>query len=171
MRVRGFEAIAAPDARVLVLGTIPGKRSLAAGEYYANPGNAFWFVISRLLDVSLELSYQTRAQLVTRAKVAIWDVLQAAERTGSADSGIVRGSEVPNDFRKFFDRHPRLRAVFFNGKKAEKLYRTLVVPMLGCHATAVALRSLPSTSPANTRLDKEGKLKAWRAVKDQIGDG
>ena len=46
----GFEAVAGPDARVLILGTLPSAVSLATGQYYAQPRNAFWHIISQQHD-------------------------------------------------------------------------------------------------------------------------
>src|SRR5260370_40129463 len=110
MMIRGFEAIAAPSAKVLVLGTIPGKQSLASGQYYANPGNAFWFIMDRLFEPKADLDYQARRSALVHAKEAVWDVLQSADRHGSADSAIVSGSETRNDFQAFFAHHARVGA-------------------------------------------------------------
>jgi hypoxanthine-DNA glycosylase len=161
--IRGFGPIAAWDAKVLVLGTIPGRQSLAMGQYYANPQNAFWFIMERLFQAKTELDYEARVAMVKAAGVALWDVLFTAERDRSVDSAIIAGSEVANDFNAFFALHDQIRDVFFNGAKAEALFRRFVLPGLP-QVRSLPLQRLPSTSPANARLTQDDKLEAWRAV-------
>jgi TDG/mug DNA glycosylase family protein len=165
--IRGFGPIAALDARVLVLGTIPGRQSLAMGQYYANPQNAFWFIMERLFQAEAELDYEARVAMVKAAGVAVWDVLLSARRDRSVDSAIVAGSEVANDFKAFFALHDQIRAVFFNGARAEALFRRFTLPGLP-QVHSLPLLRLPSTSPANARLTRNDKLKAWRAVMDAL---
>jgi TDG/mug DNA glycosylase family protein len=165
--IHSFDPIAAPDARVLVVGTIPGRRSLEAGEYYAHPQNAFWFIMESLFAERTGLDYGARTALLLGAQVALWDVLQAADRTGSLDSAIAPGSERPNDFAGFFIRHPGIHTVFFNGAKAEFLFTKYVLGALSAEA-GLRLVRLPSTSPANARLSREGKLAAWRALPEAL---
>jgi TDG/mug DNA glycosylase family protein len=168
--IHSFDPIAASDARVLVLGTIPGRRSLEAGEYYAHPQNAFWFIMERLFAKQTGMDYQTRRSLLLGAQVALWDVLQAADRVGSLDSAIAPESEDPNDFGSFFLCHRAIHTVFFNGAKAESLFRKHV---LGTMAPGAGLRllRLPSTSPANAGLSRERKLAAWRALPEALATG
>lgn len=157
MLIRGFDPITRPGALAVILGTIPGQESLAAGEYYANTANAFWFIMERLFGAGRGVSYQERIETLVRNRVGIWDVLRSARRSGSSDSKIVRGSEEPNDFGPFFRAHSLIRIVFFNGGKAEELYRVLVVPSLSLSNGMPRTHLLPSTSPANTSLYKGGK--------------
>jgi TDG/mug DNA glycosylase family protein len=165
--IRSFDPIAALDARVLVLGTIPGRQSLAMGQYYANSQNAFWFIMERLLRAKTELGYEARVAMVKAAGVAVWDVLLSAQRERSVDSAIIAGSEVANDFNAFFALHDQIRAVFFNGARAEALFRRFALPGLP-QVHSLPLLRLPSTSPANARLKKNDKLEAWRAVMDAL---
>ena len=39
--VRGFRPLAGKGARIVVLGTLPGRESQRLREYYADRGNAF----------------------------------------------------------------------------------------------------------------------------------
>ncbi len=165
--IYSFGPIAAPDARVLVLGTIPGRRSLEAGEYYAHPQNAFWFIMESLFARRTGMDYGARTALLLGAQVALWDVLQAADRIGSLDSAIARGSEAPNDFADFFIRYPGIHTVFFNGAKAQSLFARHVLGTLPPEA-GLRLVRLPSTSPANANLSRERKLAAWRVLLEAI---
>lgn len=160
--VRGFPPIARPDARVLVLGSMPGVASLAAGEYYAHPRNAFWPLAGELFGAGPDLAYPERCARLAAARVALWDVLARCRRSGSADAEIEPDSERANDFAAFLRAHPRLRRVFFNGAKAERAWRRHVAPLLGAGAPPAA--RLPSTSPAHAGLSRARKLVAWRAV-------
>ena len=60
------------------------------------------------------------------ACVAVWDVLRLCRRRGSLDSAIEPDSMVANDFGAFFDAHPAIERVFFNGAAAEKNFGRLV---------------------------------------------
>jgi len=164
----GMEPVAAVGARILVLGTIPGLVSLETQRYYANERNAFWTIAGRLLGVPREQPYEARVAQLTEAGIALWDVLAAAERTGSLDSAIVRGTEVPNDLADFLSRHRQIENVFLNGTKAGSLFRRLLEPQLRAAGAEVAVRELPSTSPANTRLTLEATLTAWAEVADAL---
>jgi hypoxanthine-DNA glycosylase len=168
--IHSFDPIAAPDAKVLILGTIPGQRSLDAGQYYAHPQNTFWFIMERLFARQTGMDYVARTMLLPAARVALWDVLQAAVRSGSLDSAIAAASEKPNDFAGFFARHPEIHTVFFNGQKAQLLF---VKHVLGTLPAVAGLRlvRLPSTSPANAGLSRECKLAAWRGLTEALATG
>jgi double-stranded uracil-DNA glycosylase len=166
--IRGFAPLGAPQATVLVLGTVPSAASLAKGQYYGHGRNAFWPIVERLLGDGPGLSYERRVALVEGAGLAVWDVLAAAERPGSLDSAIVAGTAVVNDFPAFFAAQPRIGSVFFNGAKAEALFRRLALPALPPACAGLRLRRLPSTSPAHAVLSQDAKLQAWQAVSDAL---
>ena len=161
--VHGFPPIARDDARLLILGTMPSRASLAASRYYAHPRNAFWPILTGLLQLDAP-DYAARAAAVKARGIAIWDVLQACFRSGSLDSAIDESSVVPNDFAGFYRRHPLIRRVFFNGARAESLYRRHVLPCLQEPAATLPLQRLPSTSPAHAGMSLEQKAAAWRAI-------
>lgn len=168
--VRGFPPISRADARILILGSMPSRESLVRQQYYAHPRNAFWPILTRLLEIEAA-TYAERAAQLTQRGVAVWDVLQACYRSGSLDSAIDDRSIETNDFPGFFRAHPRVRKVYFNGAKAESLYRKHVLPVLSGAAADLPLRRLPSTSPAHAGMSVEDKLAAWRVVVEAGGVG
>lgn len=163
-RVRSFPPLEDRRARVLVLGSMPGAASLAAGRYYAHPRNHFWPIMGRLFGAGPELPYAARVRRLKSCGVAVWDVLESCVRQGSLDADIEEGSIEVNDFAGFFAAHPGIGTVFFNGAKAEATYRRRVLATLHGPGRALATRRLPSTSPAHAALGFDAKLEAWAAV-------
>jgi len=161
-----FPPIAGRDAHTLILGSLPGQRSLHMQQYYAHPYNAFWKLIAAIFEAEGTLSYSRRVQVLKKHHIALWDVLEAAERPGSLDSSIVHASAQANDFAKFFRAHPRIRRVFFNGRKAEEMYRRFVLPKLGEEFAYIRYESLPSTSPAHAGMTFAKKLDRWSRIKE-----
>lgn len=163
---RCFPPIAKRDATTLILGSLPGQRSLQMQQYYAHPHNAFWKVIGALFGGEGAMPYTKRVRMLTRNRIALWDVLAAAERPGSLDSSIVHASALANDFAEFFRAHPRIRRVFFNGRKAEEMYRRFVLPKLGEEFSDIRYECLPSTSPAHAGMPFAKKLERWSRIKE-----
>ena len=161
---RGFPPIAAADARVLVLGSMPSVASLAKRQYYGHPRNAFWPIMGRLFGAGPELPYRQRTRILREHGIAVWDVLRECCREGSLDTSIDRDSETPNDFVTFFADHPQIAAIFFNGQKAESAFRRHVLPLLKTSGHNVHYVRLPSTSPAHAGRSFTEKLAAWRTV-------
>ena len=101
----GFPPVADKSARLLVLGSLPGRASLTAHEYYANKQNAFWRIMGDLVDAGPALPYEQRLKRLNAAGIALWDVMAAGERPGSLDADIVKSSVRINDFSAFFAVH------------------------------------------------------------------
>ena len=160
--VESFAPIEKADARILILGSMPGEASLRAGQYYAHPRNLFWRIMGELLGTDPGSPYEQRIQALKSARIALWDVLRSCRRKGSLDSDIDGESLVPNDFAAFFRCHPKITHVFFNGTKAEECYRKQVQPI--SEIGTIEYLRLPSTSPANASISYERKLESWRAV-------
>jgi TDG/mug DNA glycosylase family protein len=163
-RLCGFAPIARRDARLLILGSMPSQASLAAGQYYAHPRNAFWSIVGELSGAPAVLPYARRAAALRVAGIALWDVIASCHRRGSLDAAIEPGSLRLNDFELFFARHRRVACVAFNGGTAEALFRRHVLPRLTGTAPHRRLRlvRLPSTSPAHAGLSPRRKRAEWR---------
>lgn len=157
---RSFPPLARSDARILVLGSLPGRRSLAAGQYYAHPRNAFWPIMRELTGA--EGSYEMRCRALLDSRVALWDVLYESVRPGSMDADIRMDSARVNDFASFFERHPGIGRVCFNGKKAAAMFAKFVAGDV--QAGPADCVTLPSTSPAYAAMTYDDKLARWRSA-------
>lgn len=150
------------DARVLILGSLPGVMSLQRGEYYAQPRNAFWRIIGELAGASPELPYTERLQRLNECGIALWDVCAAGRRAGSLDSAIDLASVEPNDFGKFLHIHSGIRRICFNGQRAKEIFDRKVVQSPRRRFESLRYQVLPSTSPAHAGMPFAQKLAHWR---------
>ena len=162
-----FPPIAEHDAEILILGSLPGRKSLEMQQYYAHPQNAFWKLIARIYNRGSSLPYMQRVEVLTANRIALWDVLAAAERPGSLDSSIVSASARVNDFAAFYRNHPQVSRIYFNGRRAEELYRRFVLPGLSAEFAALRYVSMPSTSPAHAGMPFAEKLVRWKRIKEK----
>jgi double-stranded uracil-DNA glycosylase len=165
--IHSFKPIYQRDAKILILGSIPGKISLQQQQYYANERNAFWRIMATLLAFDPTISYEQRVIAVKNNAIALWDVLAMCTRESSLDSDIVESTIVPNDFNDLFDQLPELAQVYFNGAKAEQSYKRHVYPHLKARHLTIFTTRLPSTSPAHAAVNFEGKLDLWKVITDQ----
>ncbi|MDD1621077.1 MAG: DNA-deoxyinosine glycosylase [Methylococcaceae bacterium] len=157
-----FPPIARADARLLILGSMPGKASLDANQYYAHPRNLFWPIMGELVGAHPALDYEERARILIANGIALWDVLKSCRRSGSLDADIDKLSMIANDFVAFFNARPHIDQIFFNGATAEHAFRHQVLPTI--NADNFLLRRLPSTSPAHAALSYHQKLQSWRII-------
>lgn len=161
-RIHSFDPIAAPDAEILILGSMPGRASLAAGQYYAHAQNAFWRIMAELLGFDAAAPYAERTQALTAARIALWDVLHSCEREGSLDTNIDRETLVANDFAAFLREHPQITRIVFNGGTAEACFKRHVSRLIA--SGQIRCARLPSTSPAHAAMPFARKLDAWRTI-------
>ena len=131
-----FPPLISSSAKILILGSLPGEESLKQVQYYAHPRNAFWKIMFTVFNI------------------ALWDMVHSGIREGSLDSDIK--NEIPNDIEGLLNEYQGISTILLNGKKAEAMYRRYFnqIPL---HTI-----TLPSTSPANARLNFEEKLKVWK---------
>lgn len=166
--VHSFAPVCEASAKILILGSIPGKASLKAQKYYAHPRNLFWPFISEILDKPLPDDYQDRCKLLTNHHIAVWDVLKTCRREGSLDAAIIESSIIPNHLFDFIEQYNQINAIFFNGTKAHKSFNRYLAdkPEEQIRVTHrnIALVPLPSTSPANAAISRSSKLEQWSNI-------
>ena len=167
-RIEGFAPLLGDRPRVLILGSMPSVASLQKVQYYGKPQNAFWRIMADLIGFDPGLPYEQRAVLAVAAGVAVWDVLASCVRPGSLDSAIQPGTEVVNDIPGLLAAQPTMTHVFFNGRKAEEVFRRHVLAGLESAFPGLRYSCLPSTSPAMATLDFHAKLERWRIVADAL---
>lgn len=162
-----FAPLESAYSTTLILGTMPGQKSLQSQQYYAHPRNALWPILCAIAndetpgyEVHQTLSYEQRCAVIMKAGFALWDVLASCERPGSLDSNIARHSQQPNDIAQFVNRHPELSTIACNGRTAESLFKRHILPVL--EQPTLRIVSLPSTSPAMASLSLQQKYELWR---------
>ncbi len=152
-----FDPISNADTTILILGTMPGDKSLELGEYYGHSRNRFWKIISIITKNELPLIYFNKKELLLKSKIGIWDVAHKANRKGSLDNAIE--DEEPNDLENFIKEHKNLKIIGFNGAKSEALFDKYFD-----RKSDLKYISLQSTSPANTGIDFDKICKLWRQI-------
>ena len=157
---QSFAPVAAADSRLLILGSMPGVRSLQLQQYYGHPQNRFWPLLALLLSYTkVPDAYAEKKQMLLENRIALWDVLGYCQREGSLDSDIT--GEQPNDLAGFLKQHPQIHTICCNGGKAAAAFKkyTKQVDLQG-----ITVHCLPSTSPANARWRLPMLLEAWQVI-------
>jgi len=163
--ITSFKPIIDENCKILILGTMPSIKSLEKQQYYGNKQNQFWKIIYGLFNQAIEDDYEHKKAFLLNRHIAIWDVLESCDREGSSDSKII--NPIPNDFETFFNKYSDIKAVCFNGSKAEELFRKLVIGKMHLKEGLIFYR-LPSTSPANVMQFKD-KLEQWKVILSYLG--
>jgi TDG/mug DNA glycosylase family protein len=154
----GLPPIAGRDARLFVLGSLPGDASLAAQRYYAHPTNQFWRLLGSAIGEDLQsLDYERRLERLAERRIGLWDVIASASRRGSLDQAIREAAH--NRIEHLLQDFPNLEAIAFNGTAASSVGRKLI----GEAPQHLTLIDLPSSSAANTRSFAE-KQRAWAGL-------
>ncbi len=158
----GLPPVARSDARLFVLGSLPGDASLAARRYYAHPTNQFWRLLGVAIALDLQvLDYEERLQRLRDRRIGLWDVIAAASRRGSLDQAIRDAQH--NRIDHLLNDYPGLEAIAFNGSSAAAIGRRLIGG-----PTQLELLDLPSSSAANTTPFAE-KARAWSVLRQFVG--
>jgi hypoxanthine-DNA glycosylase len=161
-RKASFPPVVAPDTRVLILGSLPGERSLEEGRYYAHPRNLFWRLVGASIERDLEaLPYEARLETLLTAGIGLWDTVASATRRGSLDAAIREAEHNP--LVEFVETLPELRAVAFNGAASARIGTAALA------GRGLALLPLPSSSPAYAAMPLAEKRRLWAAIGEFLG--
>ena len=158
MICRNFEPVYAPDAKVLIVGSMPGIRSLEENQYYAHPRNSFWPILFDIFNEERTDDYEKKKALIRARRLALWDAAAVCEREGSLDSNMK--DIVYSDFPSLYAKCPEICAVLCNGGTAHALF------MKSGAAGERKVYRMPSTSPAYTMAYAK-KLAAWRTALEE----
>ena len=156
-----FNPLLGEAPEILILGSMPGRRSLSESRYYAHPQNCFWWIMSHIIGFEEGLGYQQKCKNLIDANFGLWDVLFDCDRLGSLDSNIRRSSEQTNDFSIFLDGFPSIRLIAFNGQTAKKIFMRYWQSLVEKNKH-ISWCLLPSSSPAYASISREEKLAAWQ---------
>ncbi len=162
--VNSFEPIIGSNPKVLILGSMPGVVSLQTQQYYANPRNAFWPIMSELFAVEWSEDYQQRVLQIKQLPVIIWDTLKTCRRQGSLDSSIDNELLQVNEILPMLEQFSRLKLIAFNGMASEK-YFNQYIDRRSIKSLQVECIRLPSTSPAHARMSVKQKFEDWKKIR------
>lgn len=157
MESYSFDPISSSNASVLILGTMPGIKSLELEQYYGHKQNNFWKILFTVFNEDFTDVYEAKKETLIKNNIALWDVLKYCDRIGSLDSAIK--NEITNDFDTFLKQHPNIKTILFNGQKAAAFFKKYIKV-----SNDYKLITLPSTSPANAGKSFDSKLNEWKII-------
>ena len=145
------------NSKVLILGSMPGVKSLEKQQYYAHPQNRFWKVMRVICNEPklLDFDYKTKLKTLLNNNIALWDTIKSCKREGSLDSDIQ--NETPNDIRKLLKNYPNIKTICLNGNKSYSAFKKHFPDLWEKYSC----RKMLSTSPANARYSLEVLIKEW----------
>ena len=157
---KSFKPSIDKKSKILILGSMPGIKSLEEQKYYAHPQNRFWRVMAYICNENFlpDFDYQKKLEVLLKNKIALWDTIKTCKRQGSLDSDIQ--NETPNDIRGLLKKYPDIKTICLNGNKsysAFKKYFPDLYKNCACH-------KMPSTSPANARYSLEKLISEWKII-------
>ena len=157
-----FDFIVNDQTTTLIIGSMPGIKSLNACEYYAHKQNLFWRFVFEAFGQPFDVpNYTVKTAFLLEHHLGLWDAAQSCIREGSLDTNIT--NVQPNDFKMLFSCYPNIRCLLFNGQKAFQLFYRFHKDLLANKKYLV----LPSTSPANASIPLEEKRRLWFAALNQ----
>lgn len=157
---QAFAPLESDNTRVLVLGSMPSQKSLELQQYYGHPQNAFWKIVGVLTGVTHDAEYEQRTRALLDKGVSVWDTIASCHRPGSLDADIDISTVSINDFGGFFERHPKLQVVLFNGQASSKTFQKHLGKTFLLER-GLASSVMPSTSPAYAAMSLAEKQSIW----------
>ena len=160
-KCKSFKPSVNKKSKILILGSMPGGKSLAEQQYYAHPQNRFWKVMSELCNYDLvPIGYNERLKKLLENGIALWDTIGNCEREGSLDSDIKK--EKPNDIPRLLKEYPNIKRICLNGNKSYSAFKKYFPEILADEHYNIY--RLPSSSPANAKFRMEDLLMAWQVI-------
>ncbi|MBQ8321228.1 MAG: DNA-deoxyinosine glycosylase [Clostridia bacterium] len=144
------------ESKILILGSFPSVKSREEMFFYGHPQNRFWKVLSSLLGTEVPTTIEEKRVFLLSNNIALWDVIGSCDIVGSSDSSI--RNVIPNDISEILG-VADIKAIFVNGRTAEKYYKKYTEEKVGIKAIC-----LPSTSPANAAKSAEKLVESWRVI-------
>ncbi len=144
---KGFEPVIDLKSKVLILGSFPSVKSREQGFYYGNKQNRFWKVLEKTLAKSVPESVVERKSFLLENNIALWDVIESSSIDGSMDSDLTERNSIPADLNNLLKSYSNIKLIILNGRKAFSIFEKFNKE---CKTDYIYL---PSTSPANARLD------------------
>ena len=160
-KISSFPPIINENSKILILGSIPGVKSLEMQQYYAHPQNKFWKIICEIFNEEFTTNYQQRIEILEKHHIALWDVIDTCERKGSLDSEI--RNEEANKIEELLQNFSNIKAIFCNGQKSHKNLQKILGKKF-----RMPIIVLPSTSPAYAGLSYFDKLKSWYIILEKL---
>ena len=160
-KISSFPPIINENSKILILGSIPGVKSLEMQQYYAHPQNKFWKLICEIFNEEFTTNYQQRIEILEKHHIALWDVIDTCERKGSLDSEI--RNEEANKIEELLQNFPNIKAIFCNGQKSHKNLQKILGKKF-----RLPIIVLPSTSPAYAGLSYFDKLNLWYIILEKL---
>lgn len=156
---KGLAPLVGENPRVLILGTLPGDKSIEKQAYYSSSNNSFWKILNALFEKKIG---QSNEEFAKEIGIALWDCCHSGVRKGSGDDGFDQSSITPNDLKQFLEDYPSIKVIVLNGKgtKAnyyDKYFSDIKTP----RAIALISTSNASSIPFETKLKEWSKIKNW----------
>jgi len=158
-----FAPIADQDTKILILGSFPSVKSREQSFYYGHPQNRFWKLLASVLECDVPMTIEEKKVMLKVHGIGVWDVIESCDIRGSSDSSI--RNVIPAKIPELLSDFPNIRAVFVNGRLAEKLYKKYIYPETGIRSIP-----LPSTSPANAAYSLERLQEHWKKILIYLND-
>ena len=148
------------NSRILILGSMPGVKSLEEQQYYAHPQNRFWKVMASICNEPklYEFAYDLKLKTLLKNNIALWDTIKSCKREGSLDSDIQ--NETPNDIKGLLKNYPNIKTICLNGNKSYSAFKKYFPDL----SEKYNCLKMPSTSPANARYSLDILIKEWSKV-------
>lgn len=161
-KCKSFKPSIDEKCKILILGSMPGIKSLEEQQYYAHPQNRFWKVMGRICSCEklLDMDYNDKLNILLKHNIALWDTIKLCERNGSLDSNIEK--EIPNNIKGLLKKYPSIKTICLNGNKSYSMFKKHFPELLKKYNCLC----LPSTSPANAKFRLDDLITEWNKVFD-----